>query len=47
MRVAIVHDWLTNLGGAERLVLELLQMYPEADLYTSVYNKKHLKLFRD
>ena len=37
MKVAIVHDWLTQSGGAE-LVLEVLHtMYPQAPVYTSVY----------
>ncbi|MCC7543187.1 glycosyltransferase [bacterium] len=47
MRIAIVHDWLTNLGGAERVVAAMLEAYPQADLYTSVYNPERLKLFRD
>lgn len=34
MRVAIVHDWLVG-GGAERVVLELHKIYPEAPIYTS------------
>lgn len=33
-RVAIVHDWLIG-GGAERVVLELHHMYPDAPIYTS------------
>lgn len=33
-KVAIVHDWLYG-GGAERVVLELHKMYPEAPIYTS------------
>jgi glycosyltransferase involved in cell wall biosynthesis len=33
-RVAIVHDWML-LGGAEKVVEQLLQMYPDAPLYTS------------
>lgn len=45
MRVAIVHDWLTNLGGAERVVAAMLEAFPEADLYTSVYNPDRLDLF--
>ena len=32
--VAIVHDWLVG-GGAERVVLELHRMYPDAPIYTS------------
>lgn len=33
-RVAIVHDWLVG-GGAEKVVLELHKMFPEAPIYTS------------
>jgi len=34
MKVAIVHDWLVG-GGAEKVVLELHRMYPDAPIYTS------------
>jgi glycosyltransferase involved in cell wall biosynthesis len=34
LRVAIVHDWLIG-GGAERVVYELHQMFPDAPIYTS------------
>ena len=34
LRVAIVHDWLVG-GGAERVVLELHRLYPEAPIFTS------------
>jgi glycosyltransferase involved in cell wall biosynthesis len=37
-RVAIVHDWLTIPGGSETVVLELLRMFPDAVLYTSIYD---------
>jgi glycosyltransferase involved in cell wall biosynthesis len=37
-RVAIVCDWLTGTGGAERVVLELHRMFPEAPIYTSQYD---------
>ena len=37
-RVAISHEWLTIPGGSEKVVLELLQLFPEADIYTSVYD---------
>ncbi len=47
MRVAIVHDWLTNLGGAERVVESLSQQYPKAPIYTSVYDNSRITLFRD
>jgi glycosyltransferase involved in cell wall biosynthesis len=35
--VAIVHDYLNQRGGAERVVLELGRMWPHASLYTSLY----------
>lgn len=34
MKVAIVHDWLVG-GGAEKVILELHRLYPEAPIYTS------------
>jgi len=36
VRVAFVHDYLTQFGGAERVLLEILKLYPEAPLYTSL-----------
>lgn len=44
-RVAIVHDWLTNMGGAEPLVLELHRLFPDAPIYTSVYDKEKMPAF--
>lgn len=35
--VAIVHDYLTQRGGAERVVLSMLKAFPAAPLYTSFY----------
>jgi len=35
--VAIVHDYLSQYGGAERVALGLADMYPDAPLYTSIY----------
>jgi glycosyltransferase involved in cell wall biosynthesis len=37
-RVAVVHDWLTIPGGSEQVVLALLDMFPQAELFTSVYD---------
>ncbi|MDD7941984.1 glycosyltransferase [Actinomycetospora lutea] len=38
LRVAIVHDYLTQRGGAERVALAMLRCFPDATLYTTVYN---------
>jgi glycosyltransferase involved in cell wall biosynthesis len=34
MRVAVVHDWLYVLGGAEQVLREILKCYPTADVFT-------------
>lgn len=45
-KVAIVCDWLTGIGGAERVVLEMHRLYPDAPIYTSQYNPAALDLFK-
>ncbi len=47
MKVAIVCDWLTGIGGAERVVLELHRLYPEAPIYTSQYDPEKIDWFKD
>ena len=37
-RAAIAHEWLTIPGGSEKVVVELLDMLPEAEVFTSVYD---------
>ncbi len=39
LRVAIVCDWLAGTGGAERVVLEMHRIFPEAPIYTSQYDR--------
>ncbi|MFV0451009.1 MAG: glycosyltransferase [Propioniciclava sp.] len=36
-RIAIAHDYLTQRGGAERVVLSLLEAFPDAPVYTTLY----------
>ncbi|MCC6166218.1 MAG: glycosyltransferase [Caldilineaceae bacterium] len=36
-RVALVHDWLNQRGGAENVLEELVALFPGAPLYTSIY----------
>ena len=47
MKVAIVCDWLTGIGGAERVVLELHKMFPSAPIYTSQYSPNKIDWFKD
>ena len=46
-KVAIVCDWLTGIGGAERVVLELHKMFPDAPIYTSQYSPDKIDWFKD
>ena len=36
MKTAIVHDWLVTYAGAERVLEQMLVVYPEADLYSLI-----------
>ena len=36
-KIALVADWITHWGGAERVFVKLMEMYPEAEIYTSVF----------
>lgn len=40
MKIAIVHEMLIKLWGAERVLLELMNLYPEADVFTLMYDEK-------
>jgi glycosyltransferase involved in cell wall biosynthesis len=46
-KIAIVHDWLTNMGGAEPLVLEIHNLFPKAPIYTSVYDAAKMPAFKN
>ena len=41
MKVAIVHDDLVQWGGAERVLLGLCEIYPDAPIYTSIYDQNN------
>jgi glycosyltransferase involved in cell wall biosynthesis len=42
LKVALVHEWLTTLGGSERVVLALSKIFPGAPVFTSVYDRDRL-----
>lgn len=37
MKLALVHDWLNQVGGAEDVLAALVAMYPRSPVYTSIY----------
>lgn len=44
-KIAIVADWLTNMGGGEQVVLGLHEAFPAAPIYTSVYTPETMPAF--
>lgn len=42
MRVALVHYWLTNMRGGERVLEAFCEMFPQADIYTHVVDRSKL-----
>lgn len=40
MKIAIVHDFLTQIGGAEKILQAYAEMFPKADIYMLLYDNK-------
>ena len=45
MNTALIHDWLTNVAGAEKVLLVLKEIFKDAPIYTSVFDSKKAKAF--
>jgi glycosyltransferase involved in cell wall biosynthesis len=43
--IALVFDWMTTQGGAEKVNLQLHKMFPDAPIFTSIFNYKKFKGF--
>ena len=43
MKVALVHDWLPFMGGAERVLSNFVELYPDAPIYTILCNKSKME----
>lgn len=44
MRIAIVHYWLVNMRGGEKVIELLCEIFPEADIYTLVHDPSAISL---
>jgi glycosyltransferase involved in cell wall biosynthesis len=42
MRVALVHDYLNQMGGAERVLMAFHEIFPAAPIYTSIYDPQRV-----
>ncbi|MEI6627426.1 MAG: glycosyltransferase [bacterium] len=45
MKIALVHDHLAQDGGAERVLKTLKEMFPQAPIFTLIYDKKNTGIF--
>lgn len=45
IKVALVHEFLTQYGGAERVLEALLEIFPNADIHTLVYDKEKMSKY--
>jgi glycosyltransferase involved in cell wall biosynthesis len=37
MKIALIHDWLNQIGGAEDVLADLVTLFPDSPIYTSLY----------
>ncbi len=47
MRICIIHDYLTHMGGGERVLEALAEAFPSAPIYTLVYDPSQVKVSFD
>ena len=46
LNIALVHEWITNVAGAEKVLLALKELFPKAPIYTAVYDVKKAPAFK-
>lgn len=46
MNTALVHEWLTNVAGSEKVLLALKEIFADAPIYTSVFDSVNAKPFK-
>jgi glycosyltransferase involved in cell wall biosynthesis len=46
LNIALVHEWITNVAGAERVLLSLKELFPQAPIYTAVFDPEKAKPFK-
>ena len=47
LKIALVCDWLTAVGGAEQVLREVHHLFPDAPIYTSQYRPSKIDWFKD
>ncbi|MBU2595747.1 glycosyltransferase [Patescibacteria group bacterium] len=47
MKIALIHDFLTNFGGAERVLKNISDIFPDAPIFCLLYDAQKLPQFKD
>ncbi|MGB0386066.1 MAG: glycosyltransferase [Ardenticatenaceae bacterium] len=47
MKIALVHDWLNQVGGAENVLIALKDIFPDAPVFTSIYDQQRMPSVMD
>jgi glycosyltransferase involved in cell wall biosynthesis len=42
LKVALVHDWLNQVGGAENVLIALKEVFPDAPVFTSIFDRERM-----
>jgi glycosyltransferase involved in cell wall biosynthesis len=42
VNIALIHDWLNQLGGAEDVLIAMQRMFPHAPVFTSIYDRERM-----
>jgi len=45
MKIALIHDWLVNFGGAEQVLLSFHRLWTEAPIYTLLYDEEKMNRY--
>ncbi len=44
MSIALIHEWILDIGGSEKVLKELISLFPDYRLYTLFFRDKSLKM---
>ncbi len=48
MKIALIHEWLTNVAGSEKVLMNFMELFPGSPVYTLIYNPEAMPdVFKD
>jgi len=46
LNIALVHEWITNVAGSEKVLLAMKELFPKAPIFTAVFDEKRAPIFK-